>query len=109
MPVMVANPVLKTVALTETYTGRFTPVEEVDLQARVSGYLESVHFTEGQQIEKGDLMFRIDPRVFDAALSRAIPCGSRPEAGGCPSWPRRKQFCHIRKTGKTKRRFPRGI
>lgn len=71
MPVMVANPVLKTVALTETYTGRFTPVEEVDLQARVSGYLESVHFTEGQQIEKGDLMFRIDPRVFDAALSRA--------------------------------------
>ncbi|QTN31544.1 efflux RND transporter periplasmic adaptor subunit [Akkermansiaceae bacterium] len=71
MPVMVAHPVLRTVALTEVYTGRFTPVEEVDLQARVSGYLESVHFTEGQKIEKGDLMFRIDPRVFDAALSRA--------------------------------------
>jgi RND family efflux transporter MFP subunit len=71
MPVQVANPIIKTVALTETYTGRFTPVEEVDLQARVSGYLESVHFTEGQQIEKGDLMFRIDPRVFDAALSGA--------------------------------------
>lgn len=70
MPVMVANPVLKTVALTETYTGRFTPVEEVDLQARVSGYLESVHFTEGQEIKKGDLMFRIDPRVFDARLAR---------------------------------------
>lgn len=71
MPVQVAHPVSKTVALTETYTGRFTPVEEVDLQARVSGYLESVHFTEGQKVEKGDLMFRIDPRVFDAALSRA--------------------------------------
>jgi len=71
MPVMVAHPVLKTVALTEIYTGRFTPFEEVDLQARVSGYLESVHFTEGQKIETGDLMFRIDPRVFDAALSRA--------------------------------------
>jgi RND family efflux transporter MFP subunit len=41
----------------------------VDLQARVSGYLESVHFTEGQKVEKGDLMFRIDPRVFDAAIS----------------------------------------
>ncbi len=71
MPVQVAHPVIKTVALTETYTGRFTPIEEVDLQARVSGYLESVHFTEGQQIEKGDLMFRIDPRVFDASVSRA--------------------------------------
>ncbi len=71
MPVMVATPVLKTIALTETYTGRFTPVEEVALQARVSGYLESVHFTEGQEIKEGDLMFRIDPRVFDAALSRA--------------------------------------
>ena len=71
MPVQFANPVSKTVALTETYTGRFTPVEEVDLQARVSGYLESVHFTEGQKVEKGALMFRIDPRVFDAALSRA--------------------------------------
>ena len=70
-PVMVANPILKTVALTETYTGRFTPVEEVDLQARVSGYLESVHFSEGQEVKEGDLMFSIDPRVFDAALSRA--------------------------------------
>jgi len=71
MPVQVSHPVSQTVALTETYTGRFTPVEEVDLQARVSGYLESVHFTEGQKVEKGDLMFRIDPRVFDAALARA--------------------------------------
>lgn len=71
MPVQVAKPVLKTVALTEIYTGRFTPVEQVDLQARVSGYLESVHFTEGQKVKKGDLMFRIDPRVFDAALARA--------------------------------------
>ncbi len=71
MPIQVAVPLSKSVAITEIYTGRFTPVEEVDLQARVSGYLESVHFTEGQKVEKGDLMFRIDPRVFDAALSRA--------------------------------------
>lgn len=71
MPVQAAHPELKTIALTETFTGRFTPVEEVDLQARVSGYLEAVHFTEGQKIEKGDLMFSIDPRVFDAALAGA--------------------------------------
>ncbi|MBC7980682.1 MAG: efflux RND transporter periplasmic adaptor subunit [Armatimonadetes bacterium] len=71
MPVQVAHPVLKTVAISETYTGRFSAIEEVNLQARVSGYLESVHFVEGQKINKGDLMFRIDPRVFDAGLSRA--------------------------------------
>lgn len=71
MPVEVANPEIKTIALKETFTGRFTPVEEVELRARVSGYLESVNFTEGQKINKGDLMFRIDPRVFDAAQTRA--------------------------------------
>jgi RND family efflux transporter MFP subunit len=71
MPVNVASPELKTIALKETYTGRFTAVEEVALQARVSGYLESVHFTEGHKIKKGDLMFRIDPRVFDASQARA--------------------------------------
>lgn len=71
MPVEVASPEKKTIALRETYTGRFSPVEEVKLQARVSGYLESVHFKEGQKINKGDLMFRIDPRVFDAAQTRA--------------------------------------
>ncbi|MES2981649.1 MAG: efflux RND transporter periplasmic adaptor subunit [Verrucomicrobiota bacterium] len=71
MPVEVAIPETKTIALKETYTGRFSPVEEVKLQARVSGYLESVHFKEGQKINKGDLMFRIDPRVFDASQTRA--------------------------------------
>ena len=71
MAVQVSKPVERIVAITETYTGRFTPVEEVELKARVSGYLESVHFTEGQKVKKGDLMFRIDPRVFDAAQARA--------------------------------------
>jgi len=71
MPVSVASPELKTITLKEIYTGRFTPIEEVALQARVSGYLESVNFTEGQKVKKGDLMFRIDPRVFDASQARA--------------------------------------
>ena len=55
MPVSVASPELKTITLKEIYTGRFTPIEEVALQARVSGYLESVNFTEGQKVKKGDL------------------------------------------------------
>lgn len=71
MPVRVANPVAKTIALTDLYTGRFRPVEQVALKPRVSGYVDSVHFKEGQKVAKGDLMVRIDPRLFDAAVSSA--------------------------------------
>ncbi len=70
-PVSVAQPIERQVELTETYTGRLAAVEEVDLRARVSGYVQSVHFTEGQKVEKGQLMFQIDPRLFDAALAAA--------------------------------------
>ncbi|MEM7697483.1 MAG: efflux RND transporter periplasmic adaptor subunit [Verrucomicrobiota bacterium] len=80
MPAKVANPVLKTIALTETLTGRFVPVDRVDLQARVSGYVESVHFEEGQQVEEGDLMFQIDPRPFEARLEAAQAEVSQAEA-----------------------------
>ncbi|MCG8600978.1 MAG: efflux RND transporter periplasmic adaptor subunit [Verrucomicrobiales bacterium] len=71
LPVKVAKPLQEEVALTEIFTGRFEPVESVELRARVSGYIESVHFKEGQKVKKGDLMFQIDPRPFDAALDAA--------------------------------------
>ncbi|MEM7600043.1 MAG: efflux RND transporter periplasmic adaptor subunit [Verrucomicrobiota bacterium] len=70
-PVQIAHPIVKSVTLTEVYTGRFVPCEEVELRARVSGYLESVHFEEGQKVKKGDLMFQIDPRPFDAMVDAA--------------------------------------
>lgn len=69
--VEVATPFEKTVELYEVYTGRFEPVEEVELRSRVSGYVESVKFEEGQQVEKGALMFQIDPRPFDAQVAAA--------------------------------------
>lgn len=53
------------------YTGRFEAIEAVDIRARVSGYLESVHFEDGDEVEKGDLLFTIDPRPFEAALAAA--------------------------------------
>lgn len=70
-PVQVASPISKNITLTDVYTGRFVPVEEVELRARVSGYLESVHFEEGQKVKEGDLMFQIDPRPFDAMVAAA--------------------------------------
>tara|TARA_R110000868_G_scaffold14669_10_gene67988 strand:+ start:8995 stop:10212 length:1218 start_codon:yes stop_codon:yes gene_type:complete len=67
----VATPVVQTVREWDQYTGRFEPVERIELRARVSGYLNSVHFDDGQMVEKGDLLFVIDPRPLEAELSAA--------------------------------------
>ncbi|MDB5326363.1 MAG: hypothetical protein JWM57_1932, partial [Phycisphaerales bacterium] len=69
--VNVAKPVVKQIVEWDEYTGRLGPVEAVDIRARVSGYLESIHFTDGQIIAKGDLLFVIDPRPFQAAFNAA--------------------------------------
>lgn len=69
--VTVAHPELREVVDWDEYTGRFEAVEHVDIRARVAGYLESVHFRDGQLIKKGDLLFTIDPRPFEAAVARA--------------------------------------
>ncbi len=45
--------------------------EEVEIRPRVSGYLKSVNFKEGQPIKKGDLLYEIDPQPFEAAVSQA--------------------------------------
>ena len=71
MPVQVAAPYRETVTHTRTFTGRFVPVEMVEVRARVSGYIDKVHFKEGDHIEKGDLMFQIDPSLFDAEVARS--------------------------------------
>ncbi|MEM1384959.1 MAG: efflux RND transporter periplasmic adaptor subunit [Pseudomonadota bacterium] len=55
----------------DEFTGRFVAVDEVAIRARVSGYLDAVHFRAGQIVEKGDLLFTIDPRPFEAALAEA--------------------------------------
>jgi multidrug efflux system membrane fusion protein len=80
MPVAVAHPVRETVALTDVFTGRFEAVERVELRARVSGYLESVEFQEGQAVEKGAKMFRIDPRSFEREFDRARAAVKQAEA-----------------------------
>ncbi len=55
----------------DRFTGRLDAVETVEIRARVSGYLESVHFQQGAVVKKGDLLFVIDPRPFVAELERA--------------------------------------
>lgn len=70
-PVDVARPLVKEVVEWDEFTGRFEATERVELRARVSGYLDKVHFRDGQIVKKGDLLFSIDPRPFQAELARA--------------------------------------
>ncbi len=70
-PVEVATPIVETIIDYDVFTGRFTAVEEVEIRARVSGYLDEIHFRDGELVEKGDLLFTIDRRTFEAAVDRA--------------------------------------
>jgi membrane fusion protein, multidrug efflux system len=69
--VTVANPTKRTVVDQDEYVGRFIAVDSVQIRARVSGYLDAIHFTDGQLVKKGDLLFTIDRRPFKVALDQA--------------------------------------
>jgi RND family efflux transporter MFP subunit len=66
----VSQPVVREVVEWDEYTGRLEAVESVDVRARVSGYLQSIHFTDGAIVKKGTLLFVIDPRPYQAELNR---------------------------------------
>jgi RND family efflux transporter MFP subunit len=69
--VTVAKPTKRLVADYDEYVGRFVAVDAIEVRARVSGYLEAIHFKDGQLVKKGDLLFTIDRRPFEAALAQA--------------------------------------
>ena len=69
--VTVAQPVRKVVTETDEYVGRFVAIDAVEIRARVSGYLDQVHFKDGQSVKQGDLLFTIDRRPFETALAQA--------------------------------------
>lgn len=70
-PVTVAAAIERPVVEWDEFTGRIEAVETVEIRPRVAGYLQSVHFEEGREVRKGDLLFVIDPRPFEAALAKA--------------------------------------
>src|SRR6266436_398400 len=70
-PVTVARPLQKTVTEWDEYTGRFTAVASVEVRARVSGFIDSVHFKDGQVVKEGDLLFVIDPRPYKLAVEQS--------------------------------------
>ena len=69
--VSVALPIKRTVNEWDEFTGRLASPETVELRARVSGYIEKVHFKEGGEVKQGDLLFTIDRRPYQAIVDRA--------------------------------------
>lgn len=69
--VTVANPQARSVTDQDEYVGRFVAIDEVNVRARVSGYLDKIGFTDGQMVKEGDVLFTIDQRPFKIAVDQA--------------------------------------
>lgn len=69
-PIDVAQVVSKPVQAWFTYTTRLEAPQQVDLKPRVSGVVDTIEFVEGQQVKRGDLLFSLDPRPFEAEVKR---------------------------------------
>ena len=71
LPVNVVTVVEKEVKEWDEFTGRLDPVESVEIRPRVSGYITEIHFEAGAIVKKGDLLYVIDPRPYQADFDRA--------------------------------------
>jgi membrane fusion protein (multidrug efflux system) len=69
--VLVATVVQQDVPVGFEAVGQTRGSEEVEIRARIEGYLQSTNFTEGQPVKRGDLLYVIDPRPFEAAMGEA--------------------------------------
>lgn len=70
-PVQVAPPLAKRITNWDEFTGRFEASEQVEVRARVSGFIDRVHFQDGSLVQKGDLLFTIDQRPYKLAVDVA--------------------------------------
>lgn len=68
--VTVAKGIARTVTEYDDFVGRLESPQTVEIRARVSGYLDTVHFREGSEVKQGDLLFTIDPRPYQATVDR---------------------------------------
>src|SRR5256712_13535649 len=71
LPVNVVTTIEKEVNEWDEFTGRLDPVESVEIRPRASGYITEIHFEAGAIVKKGDLLYVIDPRPYQADFDRA--------------------------------------
>ncbi|TIT47274.1 MAG: efflux RND transporter periplasmic adaptor subunit, partial [Mesorhizobium sp.] len=69
--VTAAKPVVREIVEDDEFVGRFEAVDQVAIRSRVSGYLDKVSFQDGALVNKGDLLFTIDQRPYQAAYDAA--------------------------------------
>ena len=69
--VTVSYPVEQYVTDYADFTGRIAAVDSVEVRAHVWGYLDKVNFKEGARVKKGDILFELDPRRYQALLNQA--------------------------------------
>jgi RND family efflux transporter MFP subunit len=71
-PTVSVAPVLqRDIAEWDEFSGRLEAVDQVEIRPRVSGYIKRLTFTEGREVRKGEVLFEIDPRPYQADLERA--------------------------------------
>lgn len=70
-PVTVTQPVQREVVEWDEYPSRLDAVDMVEIRSRVTGYVDSIHFKEGAEVKKGDLLAIIDPRTYQMELDNA--------------------------------------
>jgi membrane fusion protein, multidrug efflux system len=78
--VTVSRPLMQKITEWDEYTGRFVAVNTVEVRARVSGFIDSIHFKDGQIIKQGDLLFIVDPRPYRLAVEQATADRDRARA-----------------------------
>jgi multidrug efflux system membrane fusion protein len=69
--VVVAHPKARSIPAWDEYTGRFEPVQQVEVRPRVSGAINTINFVDGQFVREGDLLYVIDPRPYEIAVDSA--------------------------------------
>ncbi|MBP1727097.1 MAG: efflux transporter, family, subunit [Deltaproteobacteria bacterium] len=71
VPVVVATVIQKTVPIIAEFTARADAKDTVELRARVEGFLEGIHFEEGRPVKKGQVLFTLDKRKYEADVQNA--------------------------------------
>ena len=80
MPVSVSEPIAKQVVQWDEYSGRFEARAIVEVRARVSGFVDKLHFKDGQWVNAGDRLFTIDKRPYEIAVESAAADVARNKA-----------------------------
>ena len=78
--VTVSRPLMQKITEWDEYTGRFVAVNTVEVRARVSGFIDSLHFKDGQIVKQGDLLFIVDPRPYRLTVEQATADRERARA-----------------------------